>query len=81
MQESPSSITVLHSFATFFDITAALDLKGRVIGLIGDHAKYDWLYTISLPTHNAWRWKSVKEVFDEVAMHTHYSYEGNCTVL
>ena len=54
-------------------MTAALEMKGKAIGFVGDRTPYSHPLPVILPPKNSWEWASVKCVMDAVAMKAYYS--------
>ena len=72
MRQGSSYIQIMHSAARFWDMAAALEMKGKAIGFVGDKTPYSQPLPVILPTKNSWEWASVKYVVDAVAMKTYY---------
>ena len=53
-------------------MAAALEMKGKAIGFVGDRTPYSQPLPVLLPPKYSWEWATVKCVMDAVAMKTHY---------
>ena len=54
VQANSPVLQLVHTLGTFFDMDAALDLRGKVVALVGEKTPYGSPHLVLLPERNAW---------------------------
>ena len=80
MQPDDSTLSLLHSPATFAARGAEGALKGKDIGFVGDRLPFSSPIPVILQKEKPWKWVTIEGDFDELAITSFYNNQQNANL-